>query len=265
MSAGRAIILVPRKTLSDQTWHCAGRAVYRASEQVETTVSESDSFIHEVSEEVRRDRLYALARRYGWLIVLAVFLIVGGAAANEWRKARDRTAAQAAGDDLRAAFLETDPSARAAKLKVVAAEQPNAAMLARLAEAGSLLEAGKRTEAAEILSEIAESGDTPEIYRELAALQRVMMLGPEMDLTQRQATIQPLAAEGKPFRLMALEQRALVALEQGKPDAAIADLKAILTDPATPSQMAGRARQLLVAAGGELSPDSLPLALPSGG
>ena len=29
---------------------------------------DSDSFISEVSEEVRRDRLYAALRRYGWLI-----------------------------------------------------------------------------------------------------------------------------------------------------------------------------------------------------
>ena len=66
-------------------------------------VHESDSFISEVSEEVRRDRLYAALRRYGWLIAAAGLLIVGGAAVNAWRKARQRAQAEAAGDAMRAA------------------------------------------------------------------------------------------------------------------------------------------------------------------
>ena len=56
---------------------------------------ESDSFISEVSEEVRRDRLYAGLRRYGWLIAALVVLIVGGAAFNEWRKLSRQASAQA--------------------------------------------------------------------------------------------------------------------------------------------------------------------------
>jgi len=63
-------------------------------------VSNTDSFIDEVTEEVRRDRLFALMRRYGWIAVLAILLLVGGAAWNEWRKAREASLAQAAGDAL---------------------------------------------------------------------------------------------------------------------------------------------------------------------
>ena len=51
-------------------------------------MSESESFINEVTEEVRRDRLFRLARRYGWIAVVAVLVIVGAAAVNEWRKAQ---------------------------------------------------------------------------------------------------------------------------------------------------------------------------------
>ncbi len=49
-------------------------------------MSDTDSFIDEVSEEVRRDRLYATFRRYGWIAILAVLLLVAGATWNEWRK-----------------------------------------------------------------------------------------------------------------------------------------------------------------------------------
>lgn len=43
-------------------------------------MSDTDSFIEEVTEEVRRDRLFGLMRRYGWIAVLAVLLLVGGTA-----------------------------------------------------------------------------------------------------------------------------------------------------------------------------------------
>ncbi len=57
-------------------------------------MSNTDSFIEEVSEAVRRDRLYALMRRYSGLAVALVALIVGGAAYNEWRKAETLARAQ---------------------------------------------------------------------------------------------------------------------------------------------------------------------------
>ena len=42
-------------------------------------MSNPDSFIEEVTEEVRRDRLFALFRKYGWIGVVLVLAIVGGA------------------------------------------------------------------------------------------------------------------------------------------------------------------------------------------
>ena len=52
-------------------------------------MSNPESFIDEVNEELKRDRLFALMRKYAWIAVLAVVLIVGGAAWNEWRKATE--------------------------------------------------------------------------------------------------------------------------------------------------------------------------------
>ncbi len=63
-------------------------------------MSDTDSFIDEVTEEVRRDRLFALMRRYGWIAVLLVVLIVGAAAWNEYRKGQARASAEALGDAL---------------------------------------------------------------------------------------------------------------------------------------------------------------------
>jgi hypothetical protein len=220
-------------------------------------VHDTDSFISEVSEAVRRDRVAATLRRYGWLVAAIVLLIVGGAAFNEWRKLREAATAAAAGDAMRAALAETDAAARGAKLGEFAAATPDAAVVARLAQAGSLAEADPEAAAA-VLAEVAGDGSAPELYRSLAALERVMVLGKAMDPSERTATIEMLAAEGAPFRPLALEQRALMRLEAGDKAAAIADLQAVLAEPGATEALQARARQLIVAAGGELPAADLP-------
>ena len=49
-------------------------------------MSTPDSFIEEVTEEVRRDRLFRLFRKYGWIGIVLVVAVVAGTGFNEWRK-----------------------------------------------------------------------------------------------------------------------------------------------------------------------------------
>lgn len=225
-------------------------------------MSESDSFISEVSEEVRRERLYAVLRRYGWLILLALVLIVGGAAANEWRKDRTEARAQAAGDALRAAYMTEDPAQRAEALDAIVDASASSEPVIKMARAGALRDAGDRGAAALVLASIAEDGETGATYRALASLQRVMLLGSEMDASERAATLETLSAENAPFRPLALEQRALMRLETAETEAALEDLRIAMTLPEAPEALRGRARQLIIAAGGSLDAEPLPGAAP---
>jgi hypothetical protein len=229
-------------------------------------VHESDSFISEVSEAVRRDRLTSSLRRYGWLIGALVLLAVGGTAFNAWYRTHLASAAAVAGDGMRAALAEPDPAARAAALAAFAETTPDAAPSARLAQAGNLNAAGDTNGAAAVLADLADDGGVPELYRSLAALERVMLLGKAMPESERQATIEVLAAPDAPFRPLALEQRALMRLEAGDKAGAVSDLQALLTEPAATQAMQGRARQLIIAAGGELPlPPTAPPAVAAPG
>jgi len=212
----------------------------------------SDSFIDEVSEAVRRDRVARTLSRYGWVVAAIVVIVVGGAAVNEWMKVRDARAAAAAGDAMRAALAEADPKARADALAAFATATPDAAVAARLAEAGTLARSGEKEAAAAVLATVADDGGVPALYRSLAALQRVMVLDAAMPASERQATLETLAQPDAPFRPLALEQRALMKLEGGDKDGAVADLQAILADPIATEGVLGRARQLIVAAGGSI-------------
>lgn len=215
-------------------------------------MNNNDSFIDEVSEEVRRDRLYSVLSRYGWVIAALVILVVGGAAVNEWRKLHSASRAEAAGDAFRAAFAEADPATRAGMLGDLAAAGAQGAVLARVAEAGADLDAGKTDAAAGTLDTVAGDGAAGELYRSLAALERVMVLGPAMDASERQAALELLTNPGAPFRALALEQRALMHLEAGDKAAAITDLEAALAEPQTTEALTGRVRQLVIASGGEV-------------
>ena len=47
-------------------------------QDVRSAVSDTDSFIDEVSEEIRREKLFKTFRKYGWIGVALVVIVVGG-------------------------------------------------------------------------------------------------------------------------------------------------------------------------------------------
>jgi hypothetical protein len=210
----------------------------------------NDSFIDEVTEEVRRDRLFGYFRRYGWIAVLAVVVLVGGAAYTEWRRASDEAAARQLGDGLYAAAAETDAAKRAEALSALAIAGPAAAP-AEMLRAASLAEAGETAEAAAILASLAADPGQPRVWTDLAALKRVMLLGTSAPAADRIAALEPLKAPGAPYRVLAEEQEALVRLETGEREAALAMLEALLVDQEATVGLRLRVAQLMVALGSE--------------
>jgi len=213
-------------------------------------VSDSDSFINEVTEEMRREKLFGYLRRYGWIAVVIVLGIVGGTAWNEYRAAQDRAAAEAAGDALLAALGENDEAVRAAAMSGVEASG-NAAVVAALLTASTQQEAGEIDAAAATLGELAARGDVPAIYRDLAAIKAAML--PVGDTATRLAALEALAQPGQPFRLLALEQMAYLTLESGDQAGAVALMRQITEDAAVTRGLQERAQSLLIALGEDVA------------
>jgi len=216
-----------------------------------TRVSDTDSFINEVTEEVRREKLFGYLRRYGWIGVVAVLLLVGGAAWNEYRAAQERNAAQATGDALLAALDADDPAARAAGMAQVAADGA-ATVVTSLLLAATQQEAGDVAGAAETLNSVALNPDIPQMYRDLAAFKAVML--PIEDKAARRANLEALSQPGQPFRLLALEQIAYVTLAEGDTDGAIAIMRQVEEDAGVTRGLRERMQTLMVALG-EPMPD----------
>ena len=215
-------------------------------------MSESDSFIDEVSEEVRRDRLFKLFKKYAWILGLVVVAIVGGTAYNEWDKSASQKEARLTGDVLRAAAASGEASA----LNAVIEQGAPSAVIAEL-QLANVLEADGDTEGAlTALRSVATNLDVALVYSDLAWLKILMLDGANMAASERSGAYERLMAPGAPYRLLAQEQLAMQYVRDGDNEAAIGELTAILNDPSVTASLRSRAQQLIVALGGELEPES---------
>jgi hypothetical protein len=210
-------------------------------------MSNPESFIDEVNDEVRRDNFYKSLRRYGWIGIVAVVALVGGASWNEWNKAKQETAAQALGD----AVLSAMDIEGAAGLETVAADGAAASVLALLAAARSG-ESDAAAAAREALTVLAADLNTDAVYRDLAALKLVMLTAGETAASERITALTPLAVPGAPYRMLAEEQIALAEAEAGDVEAAISRLNLLNDDSEATPGLRQRASQLIVALGGKV-------------
>lgn len=210
-------------------------------------MSNNESFIDEVTEEVRRDKLFALFRKYGWIGGVLVLAIVGGAAWSEYSKARDAAAAEAFGDAVSDALDLGSPEDRRAALAAVPATGDQAALL-QLILASDPAESREETLAA--LDSLIANAGVQQTYRDLATLRRVIVAGADMALAERRAALEPVAAPGRPFGPLAQEQLAYLLIEEGQPDEAIALLTTVAQDQAASGSLRSRAAQLITALGG---------------
>lgn len=215
-------------------------------------MSNPDSFINEVTEEVRRDRLFAMFRRYGWIGGLVVLAIVGGAGYTEWQRMSGESTAQAFGDAVTDALDMGGPDERREALEAVPATGGQVAvkelMLASDPEqdkAGTLV----------ALDRLINDASQPQLYRDLATLRKVLVAGADLPVAERRAALEPLSAPGRAFRPLALEQLAYLLIEEGKTEDAINALTPLTQDQQSPRGLRARAAQAIITLGG--TPPSL--------
>lgn len=204
--------------------------------------NQSDTFIDEVTEELRRDRLYGAMRRYGWIVVLVIVAVVGFTAWREYSAAQDRVAAQAWGDAILAAEAENDPAA------VLAVDPRGSA--GRQALTG-LLAAGAQTDPdarAQALQGVADA-QPDSVLGELAQLKLVMAQGAQMDAAERDAILTRLSRAGAPFELLALEQKAVALIGAGRPEDAITLIRQIQDKDGLTEALRRRLSEMMIALG----------------
>jgi hypothetical protein len=213
-------------------------------------MSETDSFIEEVTEEVRRDRLFAMFRKYGWIAVLAVLIIVGTASFIEWRKAQARYAAESLGDAILNAVAMPDEKARIGALAELSPGTPGGTAVVGMISAAALEQQGDIKAADAKLAAVEADTKVPGVYRDLASMKRLLLKGGGLTGAERTATIDRLARPGGPFRTLALEQRGLGLVASGDKAGALKIFSELTQDAVSTQALVQRSRQMILVLGG---------------
>jgi hypothetical protein len=213
----------------------------------------SDVF-REVDEAVREDQLKQFMKRYGVFVGIALVVIVVGIGGwqfwSSWRHGERVDNSDAYAAAMLAARQGKTPEALEALGTLADPAGGEVATLAALAQARILLGEGQRESAIGIWDAIAASDASGPIYRDAALLLSVMhQVGqaPAGELIDR---LMPLTGETEPFRPLAQELQAMIALDSGDIAAAEALLEALRDDPATTADQKARVTQLLAGLSG---------------
>ncbi len=109
---------------------------------------------------------------------------------------------------------------------------------------------GETADAVQRYRQLAVRDDLAAHYRQLALLQAVRLEAGTADPQAALAELAPLI-ETSPYSLLARELAAALHLKAGDREAAHAELQAILADPRATAGLRLRARELLIASGGD--------------
>ena len=202
----------------------------------------------EVGEDLRRDQMARIWKRYNGIIIgLAVLIVVavGGWRGYEaWSQQRSAAAAEA----YLAALAKAEAGEHAAAAEdfvAFASDAPSGyAMLARFRAATERAAAGEAATALTAFEDIAADGKLPADLRELARIRAAMLAVDVEDLAAVQARVADLDAAGNPWRHTAREVVALSAMKAENWTAARTAVDSILADPEVPADLRQRAQIL---------------------
>jgi hypothetical protein len=202
----------------------------------------SDIF-REVDEEVRRERLEQLWKRYGNYIIAAAILVLAcigawrGYLYWEERKAAEAGAAYEAAGALADAGKHSEAEAAFAKL----ASEGTAGYrsIARFREAAQLGLSDPKA-AIGAYDALAKDASLGQPMQDLATVRAALLLVDTAPYQELRTRLEPLAAADRPFRHSARELLAVGALRSGDSTAARQWIDAAIADPTTPSSIRTR-------------------------
>jgi hypothetical protein len=214
----------------------------------------------EMKEDLRNERMRRLSIRYGGVAIVVVILVLAGVGVWQGRRWYQARAEAAAAGPYLAAMHDADalppgPSPERVKIadafaKVAASSPEGYRTLARLREAALRSDAGDTKAALALWDQVASDTSASQRLRDLASLLWAQHQIDQGDPAAIKARLKPLEAATNPWRPLAQEAEALLALRQGDKAGALRTLHALIIDPTAPDGVRGRANGLLTLLGG---------------
>lgn len=204
----------------------------------------------EVDEDLRNDNLVRLWKRYGsYVIGLAVVVVLGTGGYSFWQRQVESHRLERGRAFLAAADKvgPGDNKAAMAEFASIGNTDDGYGMLARFRLAGLKARSGDQAGAVSIYDTLAADGSIGAPFRDLAtilAVEHSLDSGDPAALTQR---LQPLTADGNPWRYSALELSGLLARRAGDTKRAIELFSKLSDDQKAPQNTRARAAEVLAA------------------
>lgn len=202
-----------------------------------------DSFIREVDEEYRREKVNQIWKRFGGLIVaLAIVMVAAVGAWRYWQYAEGKRQEAAGARFAQAVQLSKDdkPAEAEAALKALVADGPKGyQLISRFRLAAELGKSGTGEEGAKAYDALAADGSIDAGLRDLARLRAASIrLDSEPDSAVK--ALEALATPTNAMRHTAREMLGLAALKRGDFEGASRWFDQIAQDRDTPQNLRGR-------------------------
>ena len=210
----------------------------------------------EVDEEVRRERLAQLWKRYGNLIIAACILVVLGVGAwrgyEWWQNKKAAESGVAFENAVLLAQAGKHQEAEAAFAKLASDGAGGYRTLSRLREAAEL-EPTDKSAAIKAYDALAGDSSVGPVIQQLAAVRAGYLLVDTAPYSEMRTRLEPLTGADKIYRHSARELLALSAWKAGDAEAVKQWTGMIINDPRSPDGTRSRAGVLseLVAAAGD--------------
>lgn len=207
----------------------------------------SDIF-REIDEELRRDSLEQLWKRYAtYIIAVAVLIVLATAGVMGWRAYQDKQR-EAQGAQYNAALdlvhQGKDADAAAAFTSLTQTADSGRAVLARLEEAASKINSNDVPGAIAAYDQVAADNSADQGLRDAATVLSARYMLDTGDPQAVIAKLQPLAASASPWHGLALELTALAELKAGDKAKAHSAFDSLSKDTTVPQGVRQRATEM---------------------
>ena len=166
---------------------------------------ESESFIKEVSEEVKRDRLFKALNKFKWPLFALIVLLVGAVGGYEYYKFDKKSRAQKNGEFLISAIESLKENGQTVTEKI---DNKFASVLIKLNEAKYFEEKGDMKSASAAYNHIISKYGENKFFNHYSKFQLYLM-DPAKSLgdVKKIKILDELSAPDSPLKLLALEQK----------------------------------------------------------
>ena len=197
---------------------------------------ESESFIKEVSEEVKRDRLFRVLNKFKWPLFALIVTLVGAVGGYEYYKFDKKLRAQKNGEFFVSAIENLRNNGQTVTEKI---DNKLISVLVKLNEAKYFEEKGDIKSAAAAYNHIISKYGDSKFFNHYSKF-HLYLMDPAKSLSdvKKIKVLDELSAPDGPLKLLALEQKLYVYMKNNDLENVKLQVKLILSDQAiTPEQL----------------------------